>query len=130
MAQVSNILIRPMCYDNSAVNAAGHLADWHADIDQFVTVELNLHPGNFQMGIKTAPGNAVITSPTVVADRCRNLLAPNNHGIIFFPQSSAFWKTTNEALNPSVPEAGKHAGEPLQCPLNAKALKRLRQTAP
>ena len=76
------------------------------------------------------PSIAVLSSPSAVADRCRNLLAPHDHGIIFFPQSSSFWKTTNEALNPSVPEAGKHAGEPLQCPLNAKAIARLRQKAP
>jgi hypothetical protein len=127
-AKAGNILIRPMAYDNSAVNAPNRLDDWHADIVHYVTHELNLHPGNFQLGIKTASGNAVMPSPSWVARRCKELLAPNDHGVIFFPQSGTFWNAANEALNPSALEAGKKAGEPLQCPLNAKAIARLRQT--
>ena len=54
--------------------------------------------------------------------RCRDLLAAHKYGIAFFPTSAAFWKEANDSLNPSIPEAGRLVGQPIQCPLNQSAL--------
>ena len=147
-----NLLVRPMAYDNFLRTEPPHfLDDWHADICRYVSNDLNLHPGNFQLGVKTIigpgqkdrpnpkkPGEMIIgmdgvmggSTPPVdpqtrinhVRERCRNLLSLRKYGIVFFPTSKEFWKDANETLNPSVPEAGRVAGEPIQCPLNKAAL--------
>lgn len=151
-----NLLVRPMAYDNfDRADPTNLLDDWHADICRYVLRVLNLHPGNFQLGVKTIIGPGQVdhehpvtkklirgmdgvmggnnpSKPTERIDhvkrRCRDLLAPHKYGIAFFPTSASFWKEANDALNPSIPEAGRLVDQPIQCPLNKKALAVLNKT--
>ena len=70
----------------------------------------------------SSPGVSTQKRIDHVTERCRNLLSLRKYGIVFFPTSKEFWKDANQALNPSVPEAGRTVGEPIQCPLNRAAL--------
>jgi hypothetical protein len=145
-----NLLVRPMAYDNFlSSDPTVFLDDWHADICRYVSKVLNLHPGNFQLGVKTilGPGQSDRPNPNKpgeifkgmdgvmggnsatqpqriehVKRRCRDLLSPYKHGLAFFPTSADFWKEANDALNPSIPEAGRLVDQPIQCPLNKAAL--------
>lgn len=129
-----NVIIRPMAYDNFEFAAPrSHVDGWHADIVRYVKRVMNLHPGNFQLGVKTFPGDnnkpspanpkgrgGMMTDPVWVKQRCTDLLAPEDLGLCLFQASQLFWKDANAGLNRTNPEAG-HAGQPVQVPLNAKA---------
>lgn len=131
---VRNVIIRPMAYDNFEFAAPrSHVDGWHADIVRYVKRVMNLHPGNFQLGVKTFPGDnnkpspqnpkgrgGMMTDPKWVKQRCTDLLAPEDLGVCLFQASQMFWKDANDGLNPTNPEAG-HAGQPVQVPLNKKA---------
>lgn len=140
---VRNAIIRPMAYDIFQRNDPRVvLDDWHTDIVRYVKRVMNLHPGNFQLGVKTIDGpgqlvkgmDGVMKDPTWVMERCRDLLAPEDLGICLFPLSRAFWKSANDGLNPTNPFAGLAAStaphpqtgvvpeaQPIQVPINAKA---------
>lgn len=134
MRHSHNVIIRPMAYDNFDFDAPRtHVDGWHADIVRYIRRVMNLHPGNFQLGVKTFPGDnnkpsksnpkgrgGMMTDPKWVKQRCTDLLAPEDLGICLFQASQMFWKDANDGLNPTNPEAG-HAGQPVQVPLNAKA---------
>lgn len=63
-----------------------------------------------------------------VRERCTNLLNPNGIGVCFFPTSPGLWKDANEALNPTMPEAGVSLGHPKQAPLSQENLDLLNKT--
>lgn len=63
-----------------------------------------------------------------VRARCTNLLNPNGIGVCFFPTSPGLWKDANEALNPTMPEAGVSLGHPKQAPLSVENLAVLNKT--
>lgn len=126
---VRNAIIRPMAYDAFKRDDPRQvLDDWHADIVRYVKRVMNLHPGNFQLGIKTLDGDGqtkngmdgVMKDPLWVKQRCRDLLAPEDLGVSLFAASVSFWKDANDGLNATNPRAGLRDG-PIQVPLNAKA---------
>jgi hypothetical protein len=63
-----------------------------------------------------------------VRERCTNLLNPNGIGVCFFPTSPSMWKDANDALNPTMPEAGVSLGHPKQVPLSVENLAVLNKT--
>lgn len=130
---VRNAIIRPMAYDIFLRNDPPQiLDDWHADIVRYVRRVMNLHPGNFQLGVKTIDGpgqttggmDGVMKDAKWVKRRCADLLGPEELGLCLFPMSKSFWKDANDGLNATNPFAGLAgtAGDhPIQVPLNAKA---------
>jgi hypothetical protein len=133
----SNILIRPMAYDNfGATVRDGNtlIKDWHQQIVDFaVNDKLNRA---FQLGIRTTARDpkdklgSFITDVNVIKDRCTSMLrADKNVGLILFPTSSGMWKDCDDALNPkpNTAAAGKFVGRPLQGPLDQNALDRLKK---
>lgn len=140
---VRNAIIRPMAYDIFRTNDPRVvLDDWHTDIVRYVKRVMNLHPGNFQLGVKTFDGpgqlaggmDGVMKDPAWVKQRCEDLLAPEDLGLCLFALSTSFWKDANDGLNPTNPFAGLAASttpdpttgvvareQPVQVPLNAAA---------
>jgi len=131
---VRNVIIRPMAYDIFEYASPRTYVDgWHADIVRYVKRVMNLHPGNFQLGVKSFAGDnnkpskanpvglgGFMNDPAWVERRCRDLLAPEDLGLCLFQASQTFWKNANDGLNRTNPEAG-HVNQPVQVPLNAKA---------
>jgi hypothetical protein len=127
-----NFLIRPMAYDNFALDDAAFF-QWHKDIVDYALHRVGLDPAQFQLGLKIS--NNVYSQDKSwvppkgwterkctfdaagVADRCRTILRPNGVGLITFAGWGDFARF-NAALNPGCEPAGK-AGAPLQAPLAA-----------
>ena len=156
-----NAIVRPMAYDifkNTDVERV--LDDWHTDITRYVKHSMNLHPSNFQLGVKTFPGDGqkdhhdekgqfvqgmdgIMADPQWVKRRCEDQLAPEDLGLCLFQISSNFWAEANAGLNPTNPGAGTAAPttrdpatgiapppQPIQCPLNAAAEAYYKPTRP
>lgn len=78
--------------------------------------------------LNPAVANSLSARIKHVRARCTNLLNPNGIGVCFFPTSPSMWKDANEALNPTMPEAGVSLGHPKQAPLSVENLALLNKT--
>lgn len=78
--------------------------------------------------LNPAVANSLSARINHVRARCTNLLNPNGIGVCFFPTSPSMWKDANEALNPTMPEAGVSLGHPKQAPLSLENLALLNKT--
>lgn len=78
--------------------------------------------------LNPAKANSLSARIKHVRERCTNLLHPNGIGVCFFPTSPGMWKDANEALNPTMPEAGVSLGHPKQAPLSVENLAVLNKT--
>ena len=78
--------------------------------------------------LNPAVANGISARIKHVRARCTNLLNPNGIGVCFFPTSPSMWKDANEALNPTMPEAGVSLGHPKQAPLSLENLALLNRT--
>jgi len=86
----------------------------------------DMDPGSKKLN--PAVANSLSARLKHVRARCTNLLNPNGIGVCFFPTSPSMWKDANEALNPSMPEAGVSLGHPKQAPLSLENLAVLNKT--
>jgi len=129
-----NFIIRPMAYDNFALDDAAFL-QWHKDIVDYALNKVGLDPGQLQLGLKISknvhsqdqswlppPGwsERKCTFDTAgIADRCTNLLRPNGAGLVTFAGWGDF-AAFNAALNPGCDPAGTQ-GTPVQAPRGGAA---------
>jgi len=131
-----NVIIRPMAYDAGRGVTGATLRAWHRDIVAYALDTLGVSPAQFQLGVKTVPGNGTMSAPEVAID-CENLLRPRAIGVIEFhhlPSSGPLLTGINGVLNAGAPTPPV-VGEPLQAPLASLACltaseSRLRFAAP
>ena len=94
---------------NLIVRAVSVPADAHREVAEYAHGKLAVSP-NFQLGLMDGVA------------RGWDELAARRLGAVLSPPGSAFCRQANAALNPSMPTAGTAAGQPLQAPLNQRAL--------
>ena len=123
--KIPNIIVRPMAYMNNPIAQLNLLEAWHRDIIEFFAGPDGAGPAQFQLGIATfSKGNydkSVIDTAPGLKVRADQLRAGGGQGgIVFFPDSRAYWQQANLLLNLlyGAPPAGVGFAEPLQQPID------------